>query len=204
MSGLTFATFILASFVIVIVPGPTVSLIIANSIRGGTRAGMANIAGTQTGFIVMILVVAFGLESVMTFMASWFFYIKLAGAAYLVWMGVKLLRSEGMPVDGDAVKPPRIGYFWQGFLVILSNPKVLIFLGAFIPQFIDPVGNAFVQTIIYGALFSGVAIIFDSIYAILAGKAGGFLTRARVRTVERLSGCMLIGGGIWMASLNKA
>ena len=203
MSAITLATFILASFVVAVVPGPTVSLIIANSIRGGTRAGMANIAGTQAGFVIMVLVVAFGLESVMIFMADWFFYIKLAGAAYLVWLGIKMLRSDGEMSDGDPVKPPRIGYFWQGFVVVLSNPKVLIFLGAFIPQFIDPTGDAFIQTILYGTLFMIVAVIFDCIYAILAGKAGGLLTRTRMRFVERFSGTLLIGGGIWMASLNK-
>lgn len=196
--------FALACFVIIIVPGPTVTVIIANSLRGGARAGLLNVAGTQLGLVPMILVVAFGLEAVVSFMADWFFWVKLAGAAYLIWIGFNLLRSDGKLTDVDKVKPPRIGYFWQGFLVILSNPKALLFFGAFIPQFIDPAGDAFTQTILCGLIFMGVATVFDGLYALLAGKAGSLLTKNRVRLVERVSGSLLIGGGLWMAMLRKA
>ncbi len=89
-------------------------------------------------------------------------------------------------------------------LVIWSNPKALLFFGAFLPQFIDPAGNAFLQTLVYGAIFMAVATVFDSMYAVLAGKAGGMLTKGRIRFVERFSGTLLIGGGIWMATLRRA
>lgn len=200
----TLLLFAFACFVIIIVPGPTVTVIIANSLRGGARAGLLNVAGTQLGLIPMVLIVAFGLEAVVSFMADWFFWIKLAGAAYLIWIGFNLLRADGLLAEVGDVKPPRLGYFWQGFFVILSNPKALLFFGAFIPQFIEPGADTFTQTLICGGIFMLVGAIFDGLYAILAGKAGSMLTKNRVRLVERLSGSLLIGGGVWMAMLRRA
>jgi threonine/homoserine/homoserine lactone efflux protein len=199
------ATVALASFVIVIVPGPTVTVIIANSLRDGAKAGMLNIAGTQIGLIPMLLFVAFGLQTVVAFMAHAFDWVKLAGAAYLIYLGYRLLRSKGDIGDVSKVRRPKVGYFWQGFIVIWSNPKAFLFFGAFIPQFVDPAaGNTFEQTIILGLLFMAVGATFDSIYAFVAGKAGAMLTRTRVRFVERLSGMILIGGGLWLATLKRS
>ena len=195
----------LASFVIIIVPGPTVTVIIANSLRAGSRAGLMNVAGTQAGLFPMILAVAFGLDTVVAVMAEWFFWIKRAGAAYLIWIGISLLRSDGRLADPGAVKPPRIGYFWQGVVVIWSNPKALLFFGAFLPQFVDPAaGDPFVQTVVFGMIFMAVATVFDSLYALAAGGAGSALTRNRVRLVEKMSGSLLIAGGVWMALARRA
>jgi len=200
----TLLTLAVASFLLAIVPGPTVTVIIANSLRAGTRAGLLNIAGTILGDILLILVLAFGLETVIANMGSAFFWIKLVGAAYLIWLGVKLLRSDGEIGDTKSVKPPRIGYFWQGFFVVLSNPKALFFFGAFIPQFVDTSANAFEQTIILGLTFTVVASVTDAIYAVLGGKAGNWLTRSNVRIGEIISGVCLIGGGIWLALAKRA
>jgi len=204
MSASILLGFVLACFVIIIVPGPTVTVIIANSLRDGARAGLANVAGTQAGLVPMVLIVALGLNTVIEVMGEWFFWIKLAGAAYLVWLGFRLWRSDGQLGDPSRAKRPGSGYFWQGFIVIWSNPKALLFFGAFLPQFIDPAGNAFVQTLFLGGIFMVVGAVFDSLYAILAGRAGAMLTRGRIRLVERLSGTLLIGGGLWMATLRRA
>jgi len=194
-------TYVLACIALTIVPGPTVTVIIANSLRQGPKAGMFNVAGTQTGLIPMILVVAFGLETIVTFMAGAFFWLKLAGGAYLIYMGIKLLRSDGRfgSVDKKAKLSSGRELFWQGFIVIWSNPKALFFLGAFIPQFVDPTGNTISQTIIYGAIFMGVTTILDSAYAFIAGKAGNLLSQKRVRVAEITSGTALIFGGSWLA-----
>ncbi|MEO0327946.1 MAG: LysE family translocator [Pseudomonadota bacterium] len=192
--------FILACFAIIIVPGPSVTVIIANSLRKGATAGLMNVAGTQAGLIPMILLVAFGLETVVSVMGEAFFWVKFAGAAYLIWLGTKLLRSDGSLGQAKAKEMRLSGYFWQGFLVVWSNPKALFFFGAFIPQFVDPTsGDAFWQTISLGLIFIAVATICDSAYALLSGKAGSMLTRARVRMVEIGSGIFLISGGIWLA-----
>jgi threonine/homoserine/homoserine lactone efflux protein len=203
MSLTLLAGFALASVIIVVVPGPTVTVIVANALRDGTRAGLLNVAGTQTGLVIILLVVALGLETVVAVMGQAFVWVKLAGAAYLIWLGIKLLRSSGEIAMAGSRRRSDAGYFWQGFLVILSNPKVLVLFGAFIPQFIDP-HDAFRQTMILGLVFMAVATFFDSLYALAAGKAGVWLTRKRVRVVEVLSGMFLIGGGIWLAALRRA
>ena len=204
MSWSAILTVALASFVIIIVPGPTVTVIVANSLRDGARAGMLNIAGTQTGLVPMLLMVALGLQTVIAFMGYAFVWIKLAGAAYLIWLGYRLLTSSGDIGDVAKVKKPRIGYFWQGVVVIWSNPKAFLFFGAFIPQFVNPAaGSTFEQTMILGLTFMTVATIFDSVYAVVAGRAGAWLTRTRVRLVERISGVILIGGGLWLATLRR-
>lgn len=196
-------TFAVASFFLVIVPGPTVTVIVANSLRGGAKAGLLNVAGTQAGLLVMLIIVALGLETVVALMVEWFFVIKLIGAAYLVWLGIRLWRSDGNFAGGE-VQAPRIGYFWQGVVVILTNPKILVLFGAFIPQFIDPNGSAFWQTLMLGGIFMVIATIFDTLYVVLASKMGSVLTQTRVRWIEKISGSLLIAGGIWMAMLRRA
>jgi threonine/homoserine/homoserine lactone efflux protein len=194
-----FLTFVLTSIILVIVPGPTVTLIIANSLRHGTRAGLINVAGTQAGLAVMLVVLAAGLSTLIASLGVVFDWLKLAGAAYLIWLGWKLWQADGSLVEGSDRPRPNGSFFWQGFIVILSNPKVLVLFGALIPQFIDPAGDPLLQTLVLGATFMIVATIFDSAYAVLAGRAGGMLSRGNVRLVERLSGSFLIAGGIWLA-----
>jgi len=200
----TFLTVALASFLLVIVPGPSVTVIIANSLRAGTKAGLLNVAGTQLGVLLMIVIVAAGLETVVSIMGEAFFWVKLAGALYLIWLGIKMLRSDGQLGNAEHVKPPKVGYFWQGFLVLWSNPKALFFFGAFLPQFVDLSRDTFSQTMLLGVIFLVLASLCDSVYAILAGKAGSWLTRPKVRIAEIGSGICLIGGGIWLALARRS
>jgi threonine/homoserine/homoserine lactone efflux protein len=200
MSLELYLAYVAACVVLVIVPGPTVTLIVANSLTHGTRAGLINVAGTQLGLAVMIAVVAVGLGAMVATMGWWFEWLKLAGAAYLVWLGIKMIRSTGkIGVAGAPARPPRGGYFWQGFFVLLSNPKVLLLFGAFIPQFVDTSKPYFGQVVFLGLTFMAIATVFDGAYALLAGSAGKFLSESRVRLVSRLSGMFLIGGGVWLA-----
>jgi homoserine/homoserine lactone efflux protein len=194
-----YLTFVAACVVIVIVPGPTVTLIVANSLRHGTRAGLLNIAGTQLGFTCMIAIVLAGLASLIDTMGVWFDYVRLAGAAYLVWLGIKLLRSSGALTAVQSAPKPRVGFFTQGFLVAMSNPKALLLFGALFPQFIDPAGDYVAQVLLLGLTAMVIALVFDSAYAILTGTAGALLSQRRVRLLSRASGLCLIGGGAWLA-----
>lgn len=194
-----------ACFLLAIVPGPTVTVILANSLRGGTLAGLAIIAGTQLGLITMIGVVALGLQAVMEFMSYAFDWIKLAGAAYLVWLGFNMLRSKGEL--GTAAAGPQksnLRLMLDGFIVIWSNPKALIFLGAFLPQFVTDEGATFTQVMLLGLFFMLIAGTTDSLYAVLGGRARGLLSAARVRLVSRVSGAILMAGGVWLALVKKA
>ena len=194
-----------ACFLLAIVPGPTVTVIVANALARGTGAGLAIVAGTQAGFLVMTLVVALGMQALVAFMGWAFDWIKLVGAAYLVWLGWKMWRSNGELGTARAeTTKSRLGMAVEGFLVILSNPKALIFLGAFLPQFVDVTKPTFPQVMVLGIFFMLVAGSTDAIYAIVAGRARGLLSAARVRVISRVSGLILMAGGIWLALQKRA
>ena len=199
MSLELFAAYLLACVIFTLVPGPTVTLIVANSLTHGTRAGLLNVAGTQLGLAVFVAVLVIGLASVIETMGVWFDWIRFLGAAYLIWIGIRMFRSSGKLDDPGRTPRPRGGFFLQGFLVMLSNPKVLVFFGAFIPQFVDPAGDYVTQVILLGLTAMLTAAITDGAYAILTGRARLLLTQARVRLISKLSGAFLIGGGVWLA-----
>lgn len=199
MSLELYAAYLVACLFIVVVPGPTVTLIIANSLRHGTRAGLLNAAGTQIGLALMIAVVGIGLTSMIEAMGHWFDWLRLAGAAYLVWMGWQMIRSAGGSASQAVPRPPREGFLLQGAIVALSNPKTLIFFGAFFPQFIDPARDQGLQIFIMGVTAMVFAAFSDSAYAIASGRAGRAISASRVRLLSRVSGGFLIGGGLWLA-----
>src|SRR4030081_3843955 len=182
-----------------LLPGPLVTLVIANGLRHGTRAALTNIAGVQAGLAIVIGIVAIGLTSLMATMGYWFDWVRLAGGAYPGGRGVKLIRAPVPGVDAKAPPPPRGGFFLQGFLVLLSNPKVLVFFGAFIPQFMELSKDHFSQVALLGITFMITGAITDSIYALLAGRARLFFSARRTRLLSRISGGFMIGGGVWLA-----
>jgi homoserine/homoserine lactone efflux protein len=199
MSLELYAAYLIACLVVIIVPGPTVTLILANGMRHGTRAGLMNVLGTQIGLAIMIGIVGIGLTSLIEAMGHWFDWLRLAGAAYLVWLGWKMIRSSGEGVDGVPPRSPRGGFVMQGAVVALSNPKTLLFFGAFFPQFIDPARDHGLQILIMGLTAMLFAALSDSAYALASGRAGRMLSARRVRLMTRASGGFLIGGGIWLA-----
>lgn len=197
--------YLTACLLLAVVPGPTVTVIVANSLARGTGAGLAIIAGTQAGFLLMTLVVALGMQAMVAFMGAAFDWLKLIGAAYLIWLGYKMLRSDGqLGVAATDSRKSTVRIALDGFLVLISNPKVLIFLGAFLPQFVDVTQPAFPQIMILGLLFMLVAGSTDAIYAVVAGRARGALDAARVRLVSRVSGVLLMLGGVWLAMQKRA
>ncbi len=198
MSLELYLAYVAACIVLAMVPGPNVTLLIANGLRHGTRAALICLAGTQVGLAIVIAIVGLGLTTLMATMGYWFDWVRLAGAAYLVWIGIGMLRAKGGLSVTDA-PPPRGGFFLQGMLVLLSNPKVLVFFGAFIPQFVDMKGDHFTQVALLGVTFMAVAGITDAIYAVLAGRARAFLSVHRARLLSRVSGVFMIGGGVWLA-----
>jgi len=199
MSLEIYLAYVLACAVITLVPGPTVSVIIANSLAHGPRAGLLNVAGTQLGLGLMMAILAIGLSSVIAAMGWLFEWLRWAGAAYLVYLGWKLLRTPDIVDPARPTSMPRGGFVLQGFLVLMANPKALLWFGAFIPQFVDPSGNYVGQIILLGLTAMAVALVSDGAYAVLTGRAGAFLSRKRVRIVSRVSGGFLIGGDIWLA-----
>jgi threonine/homoserine/homoserine lactone efflux protein len=199
MSLQLYLAFVATCIALALLPGPIVTLLIANGLRHGTRAALINIAGVQLGLAIAIGIVAIGLTTLMATLGYWFDWVRLAGAAYLVWLGIKLIRSPVEGVGSDAPPPPRGGFFLQGLLVSLSNPKVLVFFGAFIPQFVDMSRDHVSQVTLLGVTFMLIAAITDALYALLAGRARTFFSARRTRLLSRVSGGFMIGGGIWLA-----
>jgi homoserine/homoserine lactone efflux protein len=192
-----YLAYIAACALIAAIPGPTVTVIVANSLAHGSRAGLLNVAGTQLGLGLMMAILVMGLSSVIAAMGWLFDWLRWAGAAYLVWLGIQLLRSPEAMAEARSLPVPRGGFLLQGFLVLMANPKALLWFGAFIPQFVDPKGNYVAQIVLLCVM--AMALVSDGAYAVLTGRAGALLSRKRVWLVSRLSGGCLIGGGIWLA-----
>jgi homoserine/homoserine lactone efflux protein len=199
MSYDTYFTFCLAAAALAFVPGPTVTVIIANSLRYGAKAGLLNVAGTQAGVVIWLAIAAAGLGAAIKVMGVWFDVLRWVGALYLIWMGIKLLMSKGdLAVAVDRARPGG-SFFLQGFIVIMSNPKMLVLFGALIPPFLSREGNMMQETLVLGATFAVIAAAGDTCYALMAGRAGAWLSRSRIRAIEIVSGICLSAGGVWLA-----
>ena len=189
----------LACFIVVIVPGPTVTLIIANALSFGTKAGVLNVAGTQLGLILMIGLLAVAFQ-IVTQQLQWFLIIvRYLGAVYLVWLGYKIFTSRSLVQKTMNKKHSNSKFILQGFVVIWSNPKAFLFLGAFIPQFLDLNQINGFKIIYLGLLFMLIGSIFDSAYAIVFGKFRTLVSTNYLHLLNRIGGCILALLGVWLA-----
>ena len=189
----------LACFVVVIVPGPTVTLIIANTLSFGTRAGILNVVGTQLGLILMIGLLAIGFQVVVQQLEWFLIVIRFLGAIYLIWLGYKILTSPSLMQKISDKKYFNNKFVLQGFLVIWSNPKVFLFLGAFIPQFLDINQLTEFQIIYLGLLFMLIGAIFDSAYAVVFGKFKNLMSSSHLKFLNKIGGSLLALLGLWLA-----
>jgi len=189
----------LACFIVVIVPGPTVTLIIANALSFGTKAGVLNVAGTQLGLILMIGLLAVAFQ-IVTQQLQWFLIIvRYLGAVYLVWLGYKIFTSRSLVQKTMSKKHSNSKFVLQGFVVIWSNPKAFLFLGAFIPQFLDLNQINGFKIIYLGLLFMLIGSIFDSAYAIVFGKFRTLVSTNYLHLLNRIGGCLVALLGVWLA-----
>jgi homoserine/homoserine lactone efflux protein len=194
-----YLAYVVACLVLVAIPGPSVTLFVANSLSHGARAGLTTVAGSQCGLFVALLAVGIGLTSFMEAMGHWFEWLRFVGAAYLVWLGIRMLRAPALLDPTATAAAPRGGFALQGFLVAISNPKTLAFFGAFLPQFLDPTTDRPTQIAIMGLTFLVIAGLGDGSYALLAGRARALMTGRRTRLMTRLGGAFIVGGGLWLA-----
>ena len=191
--------FVLASTILIVIPGPNVSLIVANSIAYGTRYGLLTVAGTSSAIVVQLALATLGLTATLDMLAGWFEWVRWVGVAYLLYLGVRqwaaapvdLTRTRPQPRSFRAIAP-------RGFLISLTNPKTLLFYGAFFPQFVSADAPIVPQVVLLSLTFLGIAGALDTGWALLAGRVRGVLAiRGRLR--NRLSGGFLIGAGIGLA-----
>jgi threonine/homoserine/homoserine lactone efflux protein len=194
-----FSAFLLITLVLVIVPGPIVTLIISTGATQGTRAALITVAGSTLGNALLIGTIAFGLNVIIRYTAEIFELLRWIGAAYLIWLGIQAWRHAGEAGAAPTLPRDRV-HFRRGVMVALSNPKTIAFFTAFLPQFIDPHLPAATQLAVMCAVSVPLAALSDAGWAIAAGAGRTFfLRRANVRWLGRLSGIALIGGGIWLS-----
>jgi len=197
MNWQLFAGFLLITLVLILVPGPIVTLVISTGATRGVRAALVTVAGTSTGNAVLLTAIALGLDWVLGHAVYLFELLRWAGVAYLLYLGVRAWRSAGRPL------PPWSGnqvHFWRGFLVALSNPKTLAFFTAFLPQFLDPARPVARQLAVMCAVSVVLAAASDSCWAVASGLGRAWFVRpARARLLGRASALTLIGGGLWLS-----
>jgi threonine/homoserine/homoserine lactone efflux protein len=196
----TLALFVLAALALLLVPGPAVLYIVAQSVSHGRRAGLVSMLGIETGGLAHVAAAALGLSALVASSAVAFSAIKYAGAAYLVLLGVRriLSRERLGPLLPDSPRS-RGSLYRQGVVVNVLNPKTALFFLAFLPQFVDAsAGPAAVQMLVLGLVFVGLATFSDGAWAVLAATAGGWLRgNARWLRGERyVSGGVLVGLGL--------
>ena len=163
--------FVLACVVLIVIPGPNVALIVANSVAHGARFGLLTVAGTSSAVVVHLALTVLGASVVLNFLAASFDWLRWLGAAYLVWLGIAAWRAPAVDLGrvGPQARSARL-IFARGFLVGLTNPKTLLFYGAFLPQFITPGPSAARQLLLLAVTFLVVAVLLDSVWALLAGR----------------------------------
>jgi homoserine/homoserine lactone efflux protein len=196
-----FAAFLIITAVLIVVPGPIVTLVIATGASQGIRAALTIVAGTSVGNAVLLAAIALGLGWVLQHAAGLFAILRWIGAAYLIWLGIQAWRRAGVMRPAPV---SRSANFTRGFIVALSNPKTIAFFTAFLPQFVDPHLPVATQLAVMCIVSTLLAALSDSMWAIASGLGRAWLMNpARARLLGRLSGVVLIGGGIWL-SLSRA
>lgn len=199
----TLLTFTLAGIVLVVIPGPSVLFIVGRALAQGRRAALTSVAGNTVGAQLVVVAVAFGLGAVAQRSVALFTALKLAGAAYLIYLGVQTFRHRGdLATAFGAGSTGERRLFRQGVLVGATNPKVLVFFTAFLPQFVDPAaGNATVQMLVLGLLFALIASVLDAGWGLAAGAARDWFATspARLSWLGGVGGLTLIGVGAGLA-----
>lgn len=197
-----FTVFLAAALVLAVVPGPGMLYVLARTLRGGRREGLLSTLGTALAGLVHTLAAALGVSAILATSAAAFAAVKWAGVAYLLYLGIRTMLERGATDLPDApVTPTSRGALRQGLLTEVLNPKTALFFLAFIPQFIDPVGNAFVQFVLLGFITTLLTSGADLVVALAAGPLSRRLGQNRNLTlVQRVaSGGTLVGLGVYLA-----
>jgi homoserine/homoserine lactone efflux protein len=195
-----YLAFVGATALLIAMPGPTAMLVTSTSIRRGTRAGLTAVAGSSTAVIAHLTIVVAGLASVIALVGEWFEWIRWIGAGYLIFLGLRSWFTKASRESKTMRNASSAGDFGRGFLVTLTNPKTLFFLGAFLPQFVDPELPALQQLLTLALTFLVVSAVLDSGWALLAATVGTSLKSPRLeRLRDRITGTILIAAGTALA-----
>jgi threonine/homoserine/homoserine lactone efflux protein len=197
------AIFAAAALALLVVPGPAVLYIVAQSAEHGRLAGLVSVAGVHLGTIVHVAAAAVGLSALIVSSAVAFSLIKYAGAAYLIYLGIRRLLARNSGELLPTRDQPLSRLFTQGAVVNVLNPKTALFFLAFLPQFVDPDRTIWTQVVILGLTFVALGFLSDSAYALAAGTLGGWL-RARSRALRYASSSAFVGLGVSAALAKRS
>jgi threonine/homoserine/homoserine lactone efflux protein len=204
------AGFAALSLALIVVPGPSVMFVVSRAVTLGRRAALVTVVGNATGCFVQVLLVAAGLGVLVERSILVFSAVKLVGAAYLIYLGVKAIierRELALPVDPSGPPRRRRSVYVDGFVVGVANPKVIVFFASILPQFVEPDGApAALQMAMLGAVFIAIALVCDSTWGLLAGTARQWFARSP-RRIERLAatgGAVTVGLGLRLALVRRA
>jgi threonine/homoserine/homoserine lactone efflux protein len=198
-------TFALAAFLLIIAPGPAVLFAISRALAYGRRVALTSIAGTTCGSFTAAVLVAVGVGAIVQASALVYTALKLAGAAYLVYLGVQAIRHRKALREAFAAKLAPIAgrrTFLQGYVVGVTNPKTVVFFAAILPQFVDPAaGHAGPQMVVLGAVFSLIAFASDTLWGLVAGTARAWFGRSarRLDMIGGAAGLTMVGLGVGLA-----
>ena len=196
-----FAAFLGLAALIVITPGADMALVTKNGLLRGRPAALATALGINCGVAVWALASALGLAAVLRASETAFLAVKVLGAAYLLWLGLRTIRGAGHAAATRA----RAGRpFVQGLLSNLFNPKIAVFFTSFIPQFVSPAHSSAWRLLALGLVFNAMRLVWLVSYACVVGKAGGVLRRPRIRAaLDRLTGLVVVGFGVRLAAEHR-
>lgn len=199
MDSSLFLAFVAAVTVLMLIPGPNVALIIANSVAYGSKYGFLTVAGTSSAMVAQLCLTALGMTELLGTLGIWFAWLRWIGVAYLVYLGIAQLRARSIDLTttGPVLKSARVIYM-RALLVSLTNPKTLLFYGAFFPQFITLDHDVGKQITLLSVTFLTLAVLVDGGWALIAGRARSLLA-ARGHLRNKLSGGFLIGAGAALA-----
>ncbi|MGP4020215.1 LysE family translocator [Saccharopolyspora sp. 5N708] len=193
------------SFLLIVIPGPSVLFVIGRALAHGRRAALTTVVGNTLGAYALVVAVAFGVGAVVERSALAFNALKLVGAAYLVYLGVKAIRQRGSlhaAFTGDGPAHGSLRTLWEGFAVGVANPKTIVFFAAVLPQFVDrDQGHVAVQMLLLGVVFNVIAVASDSVWGLAAATARNWFARSprRLAMVGGVGGLTMIGLGVTVA-----
>lgn len=200
------AAFAGLAFALIVVPGPSVMFVVSRAVSLGRRAAIVTVVGNAVGMYVQVMLVAVGLGAIVERSIAVFTTIKLAGAGYLIWLGVQAIRHRRQVSDvfaeTDTKRRKDRSVFRDGVVVGLANPKAVVFFAAILPQYVNPHGAApELQMLVLGAVFVLIALVSDSVWALAAGTARTWFARSprRLSHLGAVGGATMIGLGIQLA-----
>ena len=195
-----YLAFILATALLAIIPGPVVTLLVATGVRHGSRSALITLTGSSSALIIQVTVVALGMTSLLTFLGAWFEWLKWAGVAYFIWLGLQQFLNASETDSGKQDLLTGHNLYGRGLFIGLTNPKTLLFYAAFFPQFLVASEPAGPQLALLCPTFVLVGSVIDGAYALTAGHARSFLESDKAALWRnRFSGSLLIAAGIGLA-----